>query len=71
MVMAGTASSASNKQKGVCLCKTLACSYGIYNLVGIFLGYLSPQLIYFTYTVTTGLAISDEDSVLIIRLYAV
>ena len=44
-------------------------SYGIYNLIAIFPGYLGTQFIYLAQAVTASLLTSDKDSVLIIGLY--
>jgi hypothetical protein len=41
--------------------------YGVYDLVAVLPGYLGTQLVYLTHAVAAGLAISDDDSVPVVR----
>ena len=66
---AGATSGTSNYQEGICWSRPLRCSYTLQNLIAILPGQLSAKFIYFTDTVTASLLTSDQDSVLVFRLY--
>ncbi len=62
----GATGSAGSKQKGVRFKEPFRGSYRVNYLVTVFSGNFSTEFIYFAYTVATGLATTDEDSMLII-----
>ena len=66
---AGTAGNTGDNEEGIGLKEALGGSYGVYNLVRVLFGDLSPQLIDFADPMTARPPTSDEDSMLIIRAY--